>query len=207
MSSTGRAPRGGGEHDFFPTPSWVTRALLAALPLPGGVWLEPAVGGAAIVQAVEHGNARATRRWLGVDIRDVRGLPYLEPADLRIGDFLDAATIEGLPAPDVIITNPPFIHAARFAQRCLDIAAGRAWVCLLLRMAFLESAERAPFLRRHPPDLFPLSERPSFTNGTDTDSTAYGWFVWPPGEARGRGVLHPPIGKLPAGAQLSLGAT
>jgi hypothetical protein len=207
VSATGRGPRGGQGVDYFPTPAWCTRALLQALPLPGGIWLEPAVGGGAIITAAEQGNHRASRRWLACDIRDVRGLPYVEPEDLRIGDFLDPATCAGLPQPDVIITNPPYSHAARFAARCLEVAAGRAWVVLLLRMAFLESAERAPFLRRCPPDLIPLSDRPSFTNGTDTDSAAYGWFVWPPGPARARGELHAPIGKAPPSQLGLLGVT
>lgn len=185
-NAAGLAPRGGGGVDFFPSPAWAVRAILAACPLPaGGIWMEPNVGSAAVVRAVEgyarHGGCAA--RWLGVDVReDVRAgcAPWIGPGDLRIGDVLDPVTIEGLPRPDVIIGNPPYSHALAMCARFIEIAAGHAWVAMLLRLGFLESEERAPFLRAHPPDLYPLSRRPSFNGGVSTDAAPYGWIVWPP---------------------------
>lgn len=201
MNAAGRAPRGGGGFDFFPTPAWAVEAFLASVDLPGGVWMEPSVGSAAIVRAVE-GVRPGAQRWIACEIReDAQPVAHVDPVDLRIGDFLDPGTIAGLPAPDVIIGNPPYSHALQFCARCLDVAAGHAWVAMLLRLGFLESEERAPFLRRHPPDVYPLSRRPSFNGGASTDSAAYAWIVWPPGGPRRLGCA--PIG-LPT-RQLLLG--
>ena len=208
MSATNRGGATRRDADFYPSPPWTVRALLHAIDLPDGVWLEPAVGGGAIVSAVEanRGPHRSARRWLACDIRPVETPAGVEASDLRIGDFLDPQTLAAMPRPDVIITNPPFSHALPFAERCLELAAGQAWTALLLRVAFLESAARAPFLRKHPPDLLPFSDRPSFTDGSSTDSAAYGWFIWPPGAPRRAGVLHPPVGKILSQASLALGA-
>lgn len=195
-NAAGLAPRGGGGVDFFPTPAWSVRAILAAVPLPGGIWMEPSAGSAAIVRAAEA--TRPGLRWIGCELRDVRPLSPIAPEDLRIGDFLDPITIAGLPRPDVIIGNPPYSHALPFCARCLDVAAGHAWVLMLLRLGFLESEERASFLRRHPPDVYPLSRRPSFNGGESTDAAAYAWFVWPPGGPRRLGCapIDEPTGQL-----------
>lgn len=192
-NAAGRAPRGGIGVDFFPTPAWCVRAILAAVDLPGGIWMEPSVGSFAIVRAVSR-----SVRWIACEIRDVRPLPPVAPGDIRIGDFLDPVTIEGLPRPDVIIGNPPYSHALPFVARCLDVADGHAWVLMLLRLGFLESEERAGFLRRHPPDVYPLSRRPSFNGGVSTDASAYAWFVWPPGGPRRLGCapIEEPTGQL-----------
>jgi hypothetical protein len=189
MSSTNRGAQARRDADWYPTPSWCVRALLDVLDLPPGIWLEPAVGEGAIVCAVEMARPDERRRWVTCDVRRTN-------AAQRVRDFLapPAADEAALDVPAVIVTNPPFSHALPFARRCLEISAGRAWVVLLLRLGFLESLERAGFLVAHPPDLYPLARRPSFTGGSDTDSAAYGWFVWPPGPARSAGVLHPPIG-------------
>jgi hypothetical protein len=193
VSSTNRGSTVRREADFYPTPEVTTRALLEVLDLPDGLWFEPAVGAGAIVRAVErHRPNRQT--WIAGDIRPIPTPPYVEGKDLFIGDFLslgfDQALLRRLA---VIITNPPFCHALPFARKCLDLAAGRAWVVLLLRLAFLETEERAGFLRAYPPDVYPLAKRPSF-NGDGTDSAAYAWFVWPPISGRKHGILYPPIG-------------
>lgn len=200
MNAAGRAPRGGNGVDFFPSPAWAVHALLGALDLPrGGVWMEPNIGSAAVVRAVETcpgpGAGAPAPRWIACDIReDVRPWcrSWVGEDDLRIGDVLDPATIEGLPRPDVIIGNPPYSCALAMVSRFIEIAAGHAWVAMLLRLGFLASEERAPFLKRHPPDVYPLSRRPSFNGGQSTDSSDYAWFVWPPGGPRRVGCA--PIG-------------
>lgn len=195
-NAAGHGPRGGGGVDFFPTPAWSGRAILGAVDLPGGIWEEPSAGSAAICRAVD--GVRSDVRWIGCEVRDVLPLSPFAPGDLRIGDFLNPATVAGLPEPDVILGNPPYSHALAFAARCLEVAAGRAWVLLLLRLAFLETEERASFLRRNPPDVYPLSRRPSFTGDGHTDGAAAAWFVWPPGGPRRLGCapISEPTGQL-----------
>lgn len=111
---------------------------------------------------------------------------------------------EGTPSdiggPDLVIANPPFSLAEAFVRRAVEVA-DEGIVAMLVRVALLESKERAPFWRDHTP-LWQrvLVERPSFTvpdyvdlpqqpdlfgdvhDATPppggTDPTAYAWFVW-----------------------------
>jgi len=155
-----------GERDVYPTPAWCVHRLLDRVVLPGGEWLEPAVGDGAIVRAVDE--YRHDVRWTTADIRDTG---Y---ADM-IMDFTgeDALNSE-MACMDVIITNPPYNKALDFV--ITSICLGKI-VVMLLRVNWLASQRRQPFLRRHMPDVYVLPNRPSFT-GTGTDATEYGWFVW-----------------------------
>lgn len=189
MSAAGRGAAR-REHDVYETPAWCVEAFLAACPLPrSGVWLEPAVGDGAIVQAVEeYAPGFGLRRWLACDVRTVA------PGwgcDVRVASFLDVS--DWPDRPHVIITNPPYSLALPFARRAVALVEPGGVVAMLLRLGFLASRERAEFLREHPPDLYPLSRRPSFT-GRGTDATDYGWFVWRGRERRSHGAMHAPIG-------------
>ena len=83
---------------------------------------------------------------------------------------------------DNIVTNPPYNSAEGFVRSGLRSA--RAKLCLLLRLAFLEGANRhRPIFALTPPSrVWVFSERITFylhgavPKGTGT--TAYAWFVW-----------------------------
>ena len=49
---------------------------------------------------------------------------------------------------------------------------------MLLRLNWLGSEDRAAWLRRHPPSVYVLPNRPSFVEGGGTDATEYAWFIW-----------------------------
>lgn len=199
VSATGRGAER-REHDAYYTPDWVTSAILNALELPDGVWMDPAVGDGAIIAAVEASRP-GRQRWLAMDVREVARPAHVEEGALLVGDFLRT---DCLAPVDVVITNPPYSIALPFAERAIDRHGRWAYVALLLRLAFLESRERAAFLAAHPPDIYPLAPRPSFTANGKTDSTAYAWFVWPPhGGQRSRryGCNYPPIGIAEAPAR------
>ena len=194
MSSTVPATRGGGPHDLFATPAWVTEALLRAVEFPDGTWFEPAVAEGAIVRAVER--VRPGRQsWVACEIRDVATPPYVDGRSLYHGDFLTmpalAEAFAHAPPPACIITNPPFRLAEPFARRALALAAPQgATVALLLRLAYLESEKRLPFHRAYPSDVYVLARRPSFTSDGATDSAAYAWFVWGPGRGHRWQILE-----------------
>jgi hypothetical protein len=98
---------------------------------------------------------------------------------VTIGDFVRAHTSGDLGSRRfaVAITNPPF----RLAQEFIDAALACAdHVVMLLRLNYLASKGRWPFMSRHTPDVYVLPNRPSFTGGK-TDSIEYAWFVWRPG--------------------------
>ena len=83
---------------------------------------------------------------------------------------------------DNIITNPPFNAAEGFTRNGVRLA--RKKFALLLRLAFLEGANRAStiFAETPPSRVWVFSERITFypagavQKGSGT--TAYAWFVW-----------------------------
>ncbi|MCD8566794.1 MAG: hypothetical protein LRY36_02610 [Alphaproteobacteria bacterium] len=81
-----------------------------------------------------------------------------------------------------IITNPPFHSAESFVAKGLELAESK--FALLLRLAFLESANRANtiFLTNPPSRVWVFSERITFyPKGVEkrgSGTTAYAWFVW-----------------------------
>jgi hypothetical protein len=151
--------------DFYPTPEWATHALIDNEAFDGGIW-EPACGDGAMVRVLRDTGRR-------VEASDLFDRGYGE-----VGvDFLSAdRTIEN------IITNPPYNSAEGFVEAALRQATQK--VCLLLRLAFLEGAnrQRTIFSRNPPARVWVFSERITFypagaiQKGSGT--TAYAWFVW-----------------------------
>lgn len=151
--------------DFYPTPRWATYALIKSEPFRGGIW-ECACGDGAMSDVLaETGNPV-----MSSDLYD-RG--YGEGGQ----DFL--ATDRQHPN---IITNPPFHSAEAFVARGLGQAQSK--LALLLRLAFLEGANRAnTIFHVHPPSrVWVFSERITFypkgAVASGSGTTAYAWFVW-----------------------------
>jgi hypothetical protein len=151
--------------DFFPTPSWATHALIESEPFVGEIW-EPACGNGAMARVLaSRGNPV-----IATDLYD-RGF-----GEAGI-DFLRSARIA-----DNIVTNPPYNAAEGFVR--VGVENARRKFALLLRLAFLEGANRAStiFTRCPPSRVWVFSERITFypagavRKGTGT--TAYAWFVW-----------------------------
>ena len=176
--------------ESYLTPSWCIDSLLAEIELPGGRWLEPCAGDGAIIRAVSAKRPDVT--WAACEIREGCGKPLRAISSVEqlvIGDFFEPESqraLMDLGQFDVILTNPPFSLAGDFINACLPLAK---LTVLLLRLNFLEGAERAPFWRVHAPDVCVLSNRPSFT-GKGTDATAYAWFVFRGGVERTHGHLR-----------------
>jgi hypothetical protein len=183
MSSTGRGPRLGGEDDFYVTPSWCVCRLLEAWKPPGGTWLEPSAGNGAIIRAAL--SVRSDVSFVAVELREEERAGLGLIAKTTIGDFLKT---EGSGHCSVVIGNPPFSLAMEFIEKARKVAP-EAEVCMLLRLNFVGSETRSPFMRAHPPDLYLLPNRPSFTGGK-TDSIEYAWFVWPSREPRSSGAFR-----------------
>ena len=151
--------------DFFPTPAWATYALIDNEKFSGGIW-ECACGDGAMSRVLEKSGCRV----VSSDLHN-RGFG-------QIGiDFLTAKRRE-----DNIITNPPYNSAEGFVATGVKKASRK--FALLLRLAFLEGANRANtiFSRCPPSRVWVFSERITFypagaiQKGTGT--TAYAWFVW-----------------------------
>lgn len=172
--------------DFFPTPPWATRALLEHV-IPGacGVVWEPAAGERhmADVLAEHPGFAR-------VIATDVHDYGRLDGIGSFTGEGLDVIP-SPTPAPDWIITNPPFNLALAFAERALNEA--QVGVALLVRTAWIEGSERYErlFRDRPPAIVAQFVERVPMVKGRwdpeASTSTSYAWIVWKQG---GDGRTH-----------------
>lgn len=151
--------------DFFPTPAWATYALIENERFSGDIW-ESACGNGAMSRVLETTGAVV----ISSDLFD-RGFGDIGH------DFLKPSR-----SSDNIITNPPYNAAEGFVRS--GITHAKRKFALLLRLAFLEGANRANtiFSRCPPSRVWVFSERITFypagavQKGTGT--TAYAWFVW-----------------------------
>jgi hypothetical protein len=151
--------------DFFPTPAWATYALIDNEKFSGEIW-ESACGNGAMSRVLDKTGC------------------VVASSDLYERGFgetgIDFLTVKR--QSDNIITNPPYNSAEGFVAAGLKKA--RRKFALLLRLAFLEGANRAKtiFSRNPPSRVWVFSERITFypegaiRKGTGT--TAYAWFVW-----------------------------
>ena len=151
--------------DFFPTPPWATFALIDNESFKGDMW-ESACGDGAMSRVLEETGCPVT----STDLYD-RG--YGEAGH----DFL-----KPIRSADNIVTNPPYNCAEGFVAS--GVKHARRKFALLLRLAFLEGANRAKTIfTTHPPArVWVFSERITFypkgVNPTGSGTTAYAWFVW-----------------------------
>jgi hypothetical protein len=153
--------------DFYPTPAYVTEALLAREKFVGSVW-EPACGDGAMSQVLQERLPHC--KVLSSDICDYGygqvGVDFLE-THLRV---------------DNIITNPPFKLACEFALHALECADRK--VALFLRLQFLEGAKRYYFFRKfQPATVYVFSRRVTLSpNGIQENPSGgqitFAWFVW-----------------------------
>lgn len=151
--------------DFYPTPNWVTEALLDYETFEGSVW-EPACGDGEMSKVL-------TTSGLYVDSSDLYDRGFGE-----VGiDFLTLSI-----KVDNIVTNPPYVLAEKFILHAL--ACSERKVAMLLRLAFLESAGRfnGLFLNNAPSRVLVFSERvtmyPKDVPQTGGGTTAYAWMIW-----------------------------
>ena len=153
--------------DFYPTPPEATRSLLAKETFGPRIW-EPACGDGAISKVLEA----AGHEVVSTDLFD-RGY-----GEARV-DFLME---HRLAAPE-IVTNPPFKLAEQFLRHALDLGATK--VAMLLRLAWLEGAERKRIFESTPiARVHVASRRISMARGGTDDGKgggsmiAFAWFVW-----------------------------
>lgn len=151
--------------DFFPTPAWATGALMDNELFVGEIW-EPACGDGSMARIL----ASKGNRVVATDLYD-RGF-----GESGI-DFLKTKRIA-----ENVVTNPPYNSAEGFVH--VGVKVARRKFALLLRLAFLEGANRAKtiFYRYPPSRVWVFSERitfyPAGAMQKGTGTTAYAWFVW-----------------------------
>lgn len=171
--------------DFYPTPSWATRALCvwlsAKYDLVDYIAWDPACGA--------HDMAVPLSEYFQeCRVSDI--VPYenrFGDVDHQILDFLKPTRQRA----DFIITNPPFVLAEEFALKAIERAT--TGVALLTRTTFLETIGRHDrlFTKQPPTDILQFSERVVMHKGklskTGSTATAYCWVIWLAGH------MHPTI--------------
>ncbi len=151
--------------DFFPTPAWATFALIDNEKFEGDIW-ECACGDGAMTRVLEQ----TSQTVFSSDLFD-RGFGQTGV------DFLSTKRFA-----ENIVTNPPYNSAEGFVRT--GVAQATKKFALLLRLAFLEGANRANtiFASSPPSRIHVFSERITFyQKGADrkgSGTTAYAWFVW-----------------------------
>ncbi len=158
--------------DNYPTPSWVTKALLDEVQFKGNI-LEPACGSGNMV--------RGLKKWTDSQIfyQDIR-------TDNIHNDHGGIDFLAWKPDKVIrnVVSNPPFNIALEFIKKSLQIATQK--VCLLLRLNFLESGSRYKFFKNSPLKwVYVFCDRVAFyPEGKRRNSggtIAFAWYVWSKG--------------------------
>jgi hypothetical protein len=151
--------------DFFPTPPWATFALIENENFAGDIW-ECACGDGAMSRVLERIGPTVYSSDLYERGYGETGFDFLKPHR----------------SASNIITNPPYNCAEGFVAS--GVARATKKFALLLRLAFLEGANRANtiFAKIPPARVWVFSERITFypkgVSPTGSGTTAYAWFVW-----------------------------
>jgi len=184
-------------YDFYPTPEYVTRALLDSYP-PKTKWvIEPAAGRGAMVKVLQEYGYKVQAVELVSEYAEETaklGVP------ISIGDWrelcarADIKAVLRLNGPWAIITNPPYTIAPDFTASCLKLMdlkldstgiyrtkSNIGYLALLLRLNMLAGPISTCWPRIwdrfKPTAIRSLHIRPSFT-GKGTDMCNYTWVIW-----------------------------
>jgi hypothetical protein len=158
MSSTSRGAQRNAD-DFYETPAWATRAVLRTIPWEGDCRphiLEPMAGRGMIVRELRVRWPDAVITACELDPSRASCLTQAGADHVLVGDLFQQQFSSKF---DLCIGNPAFSLAMP------TIELGMKWsvqTSLLERLNYLGSQDRAPFWRKHPPDLLILPRRPSF---------------------------------------------
>jgi hypothetical protein len=168
--------------DYYPTPPWavdslvrgidgfVERVIDACGASYRGRWLEPHVGDGSLLRAFDHAAESAFGDsgivWTTNDIR-----PEVEACECS--DFLEWSARDR-DDYDVVPMNPPYRRAEEHVRTARSL--GHV-VLALLRVTFVQSERRAPFLRGSRPGIAVIPHRLSF-DGEGTDNAGHAWFIW-----------------------------
>lgn len=156
--------------DLYESPEVSVEALLKVESLPPFIW-EPACGPGSIVRVLRRNGFNV---W-ATDLVDY-GCPDSESRR----DFL----MEQQTRVDVqaIVTNPPYKLAGEFVKHALEMCPR---VCMLLRLAFIESERRSGILdggqlaRVHVfSNRLPMMHRDGWDGPRTGSAIPYAWFCW-----------------------------
>lgn len=150
------------EQDFYPTPKYVTEALLNHHHFTGKIW-EPACGDGRMAEVLKS-------HYPDVECSDLidRGYGQIDV------DFLSSDK-----KVDNIITNPPFNLAYEFIVQGLKLSD--KCLALLLPIRYLTGKKRAKLYYKNPPaKIIVIPNKVDFL-GFGSPAMEFAWFVWEKG--------------------------
>jgi hypothetical protein len=158
--------------DYYPTPQWMTRALMRRIAKPHNV-IEPCAGQLAIVNVL-----RSTGYYGGfIESNDMDpSTPCDTHQDAAREEYWRGLTMRRDNRPEWVVTNVPF----DLADQIVPLAVRHVGkVATVLRLSWLEpTAARQRFLAEHPPTQLVVMPRWDFKGRGATDSVTSAWFVW-----------------------------
>lgn len=86
-----------------------------------------------------------------------------------------------------IVTNPPYKYAQQFVEHALELVDRGRYVCMFLKVLFLEGKARKQLFSQHPPKIiYVSSSRLNCAKNGDfqtftSSAIAYAWFIWQKG--------------------------
>ena len=181
VTGVAMSPHGERGLDVYQTPAPAVRALLDVEPFSGPIW-EPACGPGAIVRVLRE----AGHRVVATDLVNY-GCP---DATGEMDFLLQKRAPEGV---ELILTNPPFMHANDFVRHALTLVPR---VVMLLRLAFLEGQGRSDVLDGGQlarvyvfRNRLPMMHRNGWEGPQASSALALSWFVWDRNH-KGPAALH-----------------
>lgn len=86
-----------------------------------------------------------------------------------------------------IVTNPPYKYAQQFVEHALELVDVGRYVCMFLKVLFLESRSRKELFTKFPPKvIYVSSSRINCAKNGDfetytSSAIAYAWYIWQKG--------------------------
>ena len=88
-----------------------------------------------------------------------------------------------------IVTNPPYKICLDFAKKGMELLDNGLYMCMLLKIQFLETKARYEFFKQYPPKyIYVFVNRIGCIPGGETDENkssaiCYAWYIWQKGYA------------------------
>ena len=169
------------ENDFYATPPCATKALIKYckennINIFDRTILEPACGKGHITDVL-------IKEGLDIIAFDIIDRGYEHQKD-KIDFFMYDDDINYN-----IITNPPYKFAKEFIEHSLDIVKSDSYVCMLLKITFLEGKGRYEMFKNNPPyKVLIFSNRVNCSKQGDFEkdseyggAVGYAWYIWKKG--------------------------
>lgn len=178
--ATGHSVEERQEHDYYATDPIAAEWLLKLEPQLNSIW-ECSCGGGHLAKVFD----KLGKLLLATDLIDY-GYSS-ETCGSEEFDFLKIDTEKFGYYYGDICTNPPFKNALEFAKQGLKLLMDGRYLCLFLKIQFLEGKERKKFFEENPPiRIWVTSSRIKCAkNGIfdkyNSSVACYAWFVWQKG--------------------------